>query len=181
MSLHVANRESKDKPFSRPKEIASLQDHNAWAPCLSADGLTLYFESRSSQGKTFCCTRKDKGSAWSKAKVYTAPGFEDSNVSLSFITPDGLTLFGQENSPKPRLMMLSRSSTKAPFSDPKPIQVNNHPLFGYWPRYVSATKELFFVRIPLENGRWDKTRPVGLWVIKNFPLSDSSNGPGQSE
>jgi hypothetical protein len=170
MSLHVATRESLDKPFSRPKEIASL---HAWSPCLSADGLTLYFCSRSFQSKTCYFTRRDKESPWSKAKVYDPPGFEDSNVSLSFITPDGLTLFG--SSQKPSLVMLSRTSIKRPFQKPMQIEVNNRPLFGNWPRYVSATQELFFWRIPLKDGRWDKTRPVGIWVIKNFTLPDASN------
>jgi hypothetical protein len=50
MSLHVATRQSPDKPFSRPGEIAGLEGDNAWVPCLSADGLTLYFYSRSAQG-----------------------------------------------------------------------------------------------------------------------------------
>ena len=84
MSLHVATREALDKPFSRPKELPSLQSHNAWSPCLSADGLTLYFYSRSFQGKTFYCTRRDKESPWSKAKVYAPPGFADRDVHLSF-------------------------------------------------------------------------------------------------
>lgn len=179
MSLHVATRESVDKPFSRPKEIENIQDCNAWSPCLAPDDLTLYF---GSQGKTFFCTRKDKGAEWGKPKGFTVSDFENSNVLLSFITPDGLTIIGQEShSPKPRLMMLSRSSTKASFQEPKPIQVNHRPLFGYWPRYVSATKELFFVRIPLDSGNWDKTRPVGIWVVKNFVLPDATNGPEQSE
>lgn len=181
MALQVATRESPDKPFSRPKEINNLRDNNAWSPCLSPDDLTLYFGSRSLQDKTFFCTRKDKGAAWGKAKAFTASGFEGSNVSLSFITPDGLTIFGQDSSPTPRLMILSRSSTKAPFSDPKPIKVNQRPLYGYWPRYVSATQELFFVRLPLDKGRWDKSRPVGIWVVKHFVLPGASNGPEQSE
>jgi hypothetical protein len=180
MSLHVANRESTDRPFGRPKEIADLQEHNAWAPCLSADGLTLYFTSRSSQDRTLFCTRKDRKSAWSKAKTYAAPGFEESNVSLSFLAPDGLTLFGQANGSKPTLMTLSRSSTGASFSESKPVEVNGHRLFGYWPRYVVATKELYFVRIPLNNGRWDKTRPVGLWLVKNYVPSNASSDSGQT-
>lgn len=179
MSLRVATRESVDKPFNRPKEIENLQEYNAWSPCLSPDDLTLYFGTKN---KTSFCIRKEKGAEWGKAKVFDASGFDDGNVSLSFITPDGQTIIGQEHSQKPRrLMMLSRPSVTAPFSDPKPINVNNRQLFGYWPRYVSATKELFFVRVPLDNGAWDKSRPVGIWVVKNFVLPDVASGPEQSE
>ena len=160
-------RQSPDKPFSRPGEIAGLEGDNAWVPCLSADGLTLYFYSRSAQGTKkglVYCSRKDKESPWSKAKAHALPGFEERAVVLSLITPDGLTLFGLENNQKPSLLTLSRSSTKSPFQESKRIEVNNRPLFGFWPRYVSATQELFFVRIPLKEGSWDKTRPVGIWV-----------------
>lgn len=171
LSLQRANRESLDKPFGRPTEIVNLRSHIPWAPCLSVDGLALYFESRPSK-EVVCCTREDKESSWSNAQIFDAPGFRDGNISLSMITPDGLTLFGQETNATeaPSLMMLSRSSTDEPFGEPKGIRFNNRPLYGYWPRYVSTTQELFFVRVPTKDGQSDKGRPIGIWVVKNFTL-----------
>jgi hypothetical protein len=175
MSLRVATKKALDQPFGRPKEIEALQSHNAGSPCLSSDGLTLYFGSRS-QNSVVYCTREDKESPWSKAKVYDAPGFEQSDLALSLITPDGLTLFGhdtfKQGAWKPSLMMLSRSSTKRPFKEPQRIEFDNRPLYGVWPRYVPATHELFFVRISLKDGRYNKDKPVGIWVVKNFSPSD---------
>ena len=135
--LQVATRKAIVEPFDHPKEIPSLRSQNAWAPSLSTDGLTLYFALRISKGTVYC-TREDKESPWSQPKEFNSRGFEESNISLSLITPDGRTLFGQERNQKPRLGMLSRSSTTRPFEDFKRIEVNSHPLFGYWPRYVSS-------------------------------------------
>ncbi len=173
MSLHATSRDTVKSSFRRPSEIAELAGFLSWGPCLSADGLTLYFTHRTStpQGSMVVyCTRPDRSSPWSSAKTFAKVA-----LGCPSVTSDGLHLLGhdtaasrQNNAEHSHLLIWTRPSAQAAFS--KCIEIDGFPgLRGQCPRYVPPTKELFFVRESFKNGQPER-RHTALWIIKNFSL-----------
>ncbi len=69
--LYSATRPSKDKPFPAPRIVRELQNlDSAWNPSVSADGLTLYFDSRDENGinHIVSATRASRNAKWSQPK-----------------------------------------------------------------------------------------------------------------
>ena len=174
MSLYCATRTAVDKPFGRPKEIPELAGRNCWAPCLSGDGLTLYFLATASRKDqiTLCCTRKERSASWTRPKGFTDLDFDSGSVAVSFSTADGLTMFGHQNRDQRNILAIcSRSAPSKPFEEPKAIEVRKHLVVGVWPRYVEASHEIFFAgQAPLRDGPLSQNTPISIWVIKNVVL-----------
>jgi hypothetical protein len=172
-SLHVVTRPARDWPFGHPREIAELRPQTLTeereAPCLSADGLTLYFQ-RSEKGSAefWFTTRARLDAKWEAPQrlPMVLDRLPDRKLTWPFVTTDRLTLYctHEGSAGKFRLMVWSRKSPSEPFADFRYLEVPNVPdLFGRAPRYVEATNELFFnASGPEGQGVWD------LRVIKNY-------------
>jgi hypothetical protein len=183
-SFYVSTRDSSDKPFKRPVEVPELSKFYPGGPSLSADGLTMYFCSFSSgndskSSSLLYTTRKDRSSSWVEPKPVPNVKSEGGKVSGSFLTMDGLNLLvddrrATETEERRNLMMWTRASLGKPFENGRHIDFDTlPPFFGGSPRYVAATKELFFERYFFEGKRWRPSRN-SIWVVKNFTLPNVS-------
>jgi len=171
-SLYEAERSSVDDGLSRPREIRELRDEpSPKSPCLSPDGLTLYFNRSRNQGVEFAyATRNSLNDSWSPAKLLPVDaGDIEGRWTWAFVMNDGLAMLcsveGQQNAGETgNLLMLSRKSEVAPFENPQFITVQGlAPLTGRAARYVESTGELVFARSVRE-------REFKLWMVKHLDL-----------
>lgn len=208
-SLHLTTRSAPDKPFIRPTEISEFAKLFAGAPCLSSDGLTLYFNVRSAPddyhtATIVVSTRKDKSSAWSTPKPVPELTIDDGTLQNPLVTPDGLNLLGSQNlgpddkGKKGNLLLWSRPALGRPFVRSGVIDPENlPPLVGATPKFVPATSELFFTRYSSEEkkrtGKWAQAHPErasqtvtrrSIWVVKNVTIDSlmaTSKGESKTE
>ena len=180
--INVATREDAQQPFTRGRRIAELAgEEEPKNLSLSPDGLSLYFN-RGSGGELVVSTRKSKDSSWTKPKPVSVQSRGISGTLGWVCVPgDGLTMYccaqgaGQLQANTGNLLVLFRASAAQPFGKPSTIEVEGTPpLYGRSPRYVEATKELFFTRA-LPKGK--KATSWSIWVIRNFvPPTDAGGG-----
>jgi len=168
-TLQSLKRKSATDDFGRPtliKELGTkeLGDKNNFivSPGLSADGLTLYCEVL---GKGTCaCTRSKPTNPWSKPKKLPIVTSEDGNQRFPYVADDGLWLFCTNTEiadpQTANIALYVRENDDDPFSFKGYLKAGETPLHGEFPRYVSATKELFFVK--KKDGRPE------IHVVKNF-------------
>jgi hypothetical protein len=176
--INVATREDAQQPFTRGRRIAELAgEEEPKNLFLSPDGLSLYFNTG---GEMVVCVRKTKGSPWSKPKQVAVQGKNISGIpTWPYISDGGLTMYccvqggGQSQANTGNMLVLSRSSVTQPFGKPSTIEVEGTPpLYGRSPRYVAATKELFFTRA-FPKG---KKTTWSIWVIRNFVTPTDAGG-----
>lgn len=125
-SLYESERSSVDDTLSRPREIRELQDEpSPKSPCLSPDGLTLYFNRSRNEGAEFAyATRNSLNEPWSHARLLPVDaGDIDGHLTWAFVMNDGLTMLCSAEGLKDAgetgsLLMLSRKSKVAPFENP---------------------------------------------------------------
>lgn len=176
--FHSTTRPSVEEPFERPRQIREFLDQDRpWNPCLSPDGLTIYFNRRrlepdGSRPYEFAFSkRSSRNEPWSKPEPLPIQrdGIEG-NLQKLYVTADGCSLYcthlARENKfEKGNLMVWWRATTKEPFAEHRYIEIKGlPPLAGECPRYVLATNELFFERsYPKDSGK-----KAGIWVVKNF-------------
>jgi len=171
--LYSTSRPSLEETFARPRLIRELKDEpNVKNPCLSPDGLKLYFNRQSaSDGVEIVASQRSSLDArWSAPKsVSIRSDRVDGSMTWVFVSGDSDKLFcssqGGRPGPNGNLMLWQRSNASQPFRDFSYIQIpGTERLVGRSPRYVAATNELFFTR-PMEDKKWT------IWVIKNFDPS----------
>jgi hypothetical protein len=184
VSLYVTTREAADIPWKRAVEIPELHDAKFPAyPCLSDDGLTLYFSSRLFhikskearggwwKGELMYTTRKNRNSPWSPPKPLPVSRHTDGCITYPHVVSGGLTMFCVNCREAPggfvgQLMQYSRASVNEPFVQGKLIDLKNLPQLSVaTPRYIAATNELFVTRRPLPQ---DPVKTMGIWIIRNF-------------
>jgi hypothetical protein len=164
--LYATTRNTANSPFRRPSRISELMEFSPWSPCLSGDGLTLYFNDTTKTG-VVSSTRPNRSSPWGRPRPFAS--IESASL---YLTPDGRHLLGTEIAKNQRLdrsnlWVWSRSSTGEQFHKSSRIEFAGcPPIFGGCVRYVASTKEVFFSRI-LKDGK-----PTGIWLIKNFDLPE---------
>jgi len=178
--LHTTARVSLDLPFKRPSLIRELKDQpQVKNPCISADGLKLYFNRHSGDsGSEFVvATRRSRDSKWTNPKhvPIQKDGLEGNLTWLSLSNDRYTLLCSHEETARiangeATLMVWTRGTEEEAFSNYQYIKFPGmDALIGRSPRYVAATNELFFTRLVGEdqagNKRW------GIWVVKNFDLS----------
>lgn len=168
--LHSTTRSSSDAPFKRPRAIRELRDQpTVKNPCISEDGLSLYFNRKGSRTPTefAVCTRRSSSSPWGRPKTLKVqhPQVKGHLVWL-FVSNDGLHLFCTNQGadlPNGNLMVWTRKTTNESFRVFEYIEFPDiDPVFGRSPRYVESTGELFFTQPKPETKKW------GVSVIKNF-------------
>ena len=138
-SLFATSREAPDKPFRPPAEITELSQPNVWGPCLSPDGLKLYFNgSPPSTASVVYSARSDRASPWSDPKV-----FADLDVSCPSLTADHLRLLGHDSNAfknhdfhDGNFVIWSRVSASGPFETSRHITC---PASPSWLAVVLAT------------------------------------------
>lgn len=175
-SLYQTTRSSVDKPFLRPREIRELKNvPKPKNPCLSPDGLSLYFNRAQNQRSEIAyTTRKSLRSPWSPSRSLSVEAESiDGVLTWPFVLNDGLTMLCtvepiQPSGKSGNLVVLSRKSTTAPFENPHVISGNDlAPIIGRSPRYVISTGELVFARFNGPNA-------FSLMMVRNLDLEDIS-------
>jgi hypothetical protein len=181
-SIHVARRRGTDEVVGRPQEVAELKSivtpRNLF---LSRDGLSLLFNDGSDtegRPRLSMVTRTSSVSRWGgpHALKVTKPVGAEGDILCPHLTSDGLTLFGvfSRRGADPRLefMTWGRKTKGETFTDPRPVAIPDvRGFFGWTPRYVDATHELFF-----SSGRLSPDRDMNLWLVRNFTLPEAGSG-----
>ncbi|MHC4497741.1 MAG: TolB family protein, partial [Planctomycetota bacterium] len=125
--LWVTERMSTSEPWSHPVNLGEVVNTSVWegAPCLSADGLSLFFESSRSGGEGYddlwVTTRPSRSEPWGKP-VSLGPSVNSPHAESSpCISPDGLTLFFGSARPcgfgDIDIWMATRATVNAPWSE----------------------------------------------------------------
>ncbi|MFI4852607.1 MAG: hypothetical protein ACIAZJ_26140 [Gimesia chilikensis] len=171
-SLASATRDDLESNFSRPKTITEVSKKYGFiaAPCLSTDGLTLYY-GRIVKGKGIqfhYSTRSTKNGKWSPPRPLLLPpnGYKMRFMTLS---SDDKYLFcnamdAEEG--KPNLLIYSRGTPQDRFEylgvvDSEELKVNASK-GGAFARYLPDSNELFYA------GTIDDSGDRKLLLIKNF-------------
>lgn len=170
-SLHVATRSSVDAAFSRPREITELsREASPKSPSISSDGLSLYFNRMGRDGKTpefVVSTRTSTNASWLTPKVLRVNRNGITGAFTWVSTDDGSWLLcSQEPSSGPDgNIYVWTKNDNGTYSDAQLIRIDGLvPLIGRAPRYVAATKELYFTKV-VDRGKFE------LWVVRDFDLA----------
>ncbi|QDV17740.1 hypothetical protein Pan153_23950 [Gimesia panareensis] len=167
MGLYQTTRDTVDDNFKRPTRITSAVIQNGFlaGPCLSSDGLTLYCDTmRKGFGPQIqVMTRRTKSSSWSKPQPLQLTPI--GKMKYPHISRDGKYLFctGKDISQGSNIIIHSGRDADGGFHSASVLNVDGITVRGIFPRYVEATKELFFAGEP-ENGNGE----LKLMVLKNF-------------
>ncbi|MEQ8852766.1 hypothetical protein [Gimesia sp.] len=165
--LYQTTRDTVEDNFKRPSRIASAVINNGFlaGPCLSSDGLTLYCDSmRKGVGPQIqVMSRKTKSSNWNKPEPLQLTPI--GKMKYPYISRDGKYLFctGKDISQGSNIIIHSGKDDDGGFHSASVLNIDGITLRGIFPRYVEATKELFFAGEP-ENGNGE----LKLMVLKNF-------------
>ena len=181
--IWVSNRQTKDAPWETPVNLGSPvnSSYHDGGPCVSSDGLELYFWSLRPGGRgsvdIWLTTRLSPEDTWSEPENLSVlnSANDDGHTCLS---PDGLVLFFESDRPDGNfaLWMTRRASR----SDPWTIPINLGPVIN------RSYDESFPVLSPDERMLcFSSTRPGSLggelgdiWQAPILPLVDF-NGDGR--
>lgn len=164
--LYITSRDTVDKTFVRPKKIAAAVLRNGFlaGPCLSADGLTLYCDGmRKGLGPQIqVMTRKSKTSNWSPPKPLKITPL--GRMKFPYVSRNGqyLLCIGRDISQGSNVVIHSRKNANELFSTASIINCEGVTVRGIFPRYVSATDELFIAGQLTDGGE------LKIMVLKNF-------------
>jgi len=188
--LWVATRPTASDPWGEPVNLGPTVNSSAsdWAPSISADGLSLYFNSPrpggygGSWGDIWVTTRATKDDAWGPPVNLGATvnsSYQDVGPGIS---ADGLSLFFTSNRPGGSGSLDLWVTTRATISDPWGSPVNLGPTVNssaaeIGPRISADGRTLFF-------GDYDAGpfRPGGygaadIWVTTRATVSDPWSTP----
>lgn len=178
--LHVASRASADAQFGEPAPIGSLRREGVRCrmPCLTGDGLTLYFERSEAPGKPWefwSSRRAGPRDAWGPPEPVPIVQADKPVVpSFPYVTADGLTLLGIVEWPNGKgLMAWTRAGTELPFDQPQRVifpgagKFPSNPAFF---RFCEKTNEVVF-----SGAKEGESRP-SLWLISDFGLPGREDG-----
>ena len=163
--LCSAVRDDIDKPFQRPKVIKELGNKYGFlaAPCLSSDGLTLYYDWFIKGGEITpsSSTRKNKSSEWSVPHPLEISGAPDKFRNPS-VSHDGKTLYSSMSAEdeKTSNIIMFRKEVDGSFKMAGVVDCGDIVVRGFCPRFVPNTHELFFAGLGGSN--------VDLMVVKNY-------------
>jgi hypothetical protein len=153
--IWVAKRSSISEPWSEPLNLGPLinTEHDDALPCLSADGLSLYFGSRRPGGygdwDIWVARRSTKDDNWGTPKNLGPPVNGSSGDTYPTISVDNLSLYFSSNRPGGSGGMDSWVSTRATTDDPwgEPVNLGeaiNSPVYDSCPYISSDSLALFF-------------------------------------
>jgi hypothetical protein len=133
------------------------------APCLGADGLTLYAEQFGDRSlpPNVRFRRADRTAPWGKPEAVPISGLAKGGLRFPFLSPDGQYLFGNsEESPSGMVVLTSADGGRA-FGSPREIEIPGDVIKGKFPRYSPATNELIF-------SESTTAKTAELYLIRNF-------------
>jgi hypothetical protein len=169
-NLYSSVRKTTKEDFGRPSKISELDGVGFLAcPCLSGDGLTMWAERIEKGTPTVVrCVRNSREDGWSKPELVKMPligstgrtVYVDPKKGYGFCSVVELFKDKTLNS----IVFLSTKDQGATFTNPVVVEVPKEVVNGSFPRYVEATRELFFV------GRLDESGRSKLMVFRNFDL-----------
>ena len=187
--LWVTTRASKDAPWGVPENLGPVinSEHDEASPCISADGLELYFmlliDGHPNRSEILMASRPTREDPWGEpVNLGWAVNSNDFEYT-PFISDDGLALFFSRGYSKSHIYVCRRSSTTSPwggavFFDP----VNSGtPNDMYTSSAGECETKVFFVN---EDPTLYFTRAAtlfdnySLWQMKIHPIVDF-NGDGQ--
>jgi hypothetical protein len=189
--LWVSTRASKDDPWGQPVKLAAPVNsgNGEDCPCISADGLSLYFISNrpgvsSNPGNTdiFVTTRPSKIDPWGEP-VNLGPNVNTNYYEYTpFISPDGLSLFFSRGFQKAHVYVCKRRTTTDPWGAAEffaPVNsgtavYSNNPGSAEWNLSFShKDSTLYFSRATdIFSNDFD------IWQVEVIPLVDF-NGDGK--
>jgi hypothetical protein len=169
--LQAATRDSQEAAFNRPHKIAEFNSLGFMAaPCLSEDGLTLYAERAvGKKPEIVRFTRQTRQDKWSRPKTVSLTGTSNPNLRFIFVTDNGRRCFccipdRLRDKQSNNLLMFSSRDQGLTFDSPAFVELPGTTVQGKFPRYVAATRELFFSSEANERGE------AQLFAIRNFDL-----------
>ena len=189
--LWVSTRASKDDPWGQPVKLAAPVNsaNGEDCPCISADGLSLYFLSNrpgvsSNPGNTdvFVATRPSKIDPWGEP-VNLGPNVNTNYYEYTpFISPDGLSLFFSRGFQKAHVYVCKRRTTADPWGPAEffaPVNsgtavYSNNPGSAEWNlSFAQGDPTLYFSRATdIFSNDFD------LWQVAVTPIVDF-NGDGK--
>ncbi|QDU05956.1 hypothetical protein V6x_57000 [Gimesia chilikensis] len=164
--LYQTTRDTVEDNFKRPSRITSAVFINGFlaGPCLSSDGLTLYCDGmqKGVGPQIQFMTRKTKSSNWSKPQPLKLTPI--GKMKYPYVSRDGKYLFctGKDISQGSNIIIHSGKDDDGGFHSASVLNIEGITVRGIFPRYVEATKELFFA------GESENGGELKLMVLKNF-------------
>jgi hypothetical protein len=174
--LWVATRVSREDPWGEPVNLGeSVNTHyDDDQPCLSEDGLSLYFASNRPGGAgnsdIYVATRATKKDPWSK------PTLLSSKININwkwethpFVSPDERSLFFSQGGSTVDIFVTHRAAKTDPWKIPESFYpVNTLPNVKYGLSYSQADSTIYFSR---GNGIMNLAS-FDIWQLEVTPIVD---------
>jgi len=149
-----ANRNDKWLPVIPLNEINSQWDDGG--PCLSSDGLTLYFHSQRPGGlgstDIYYATRSSAGQPFGQARNLSRVN-SSSQETTPWISNDGLTLYFASDRQGGKgdfdIWYVTRPRVDAPWSEPENLSGANSAFYEFSPCFDRGTQTLYFESVRL--------------------------------
>lgn len=183
--LWVSRRTSTSEPWSPPENLGEIVNGAVWegAPCLSSDGLSLFFGSSRSGGMGYndlwMTTRASRNDRWGEPVNLGASVNSPHNDSTPCISPDGLALlfasarpggFGDHD-----IWMATRAAVDQPWSEPANLGPGINTLFMESHPSLSPDGSVLYIGVlrPGPDGRPDYELGkdgLGTWEAAEVPI-----------
>ncbi len=170
-NLYATSRKTKKDDFGRPRKIPELDGLGFLArPCLSEDGLVLWAD-RIKDGKSEIVRlqRTARDAAWGKSELVNMPLIGSTGAGAYVVPKKGYGFCFVPDLLKDKsannIVYLSTKDQGATFTNPVLVEVPKEVVRGKYPRYVEATRELYFA------GDLEQDGTAKLFVIRDFDLS----------
>ena len=175
--IWVSTRATVDESWEEPENLGSLINSSGFdfAPCVSADGLTLYFNSDKPGGlggqDIYVTTRATKNDPWEEAVNLGAPINTSANETMPSISCDGLELYfssslfggvGQDD-----IYVTMRATTDSPWSDPVNLGETMNASVNDGFSNISADGLIFFFGSLRDGGMGGEDIWMSKWTTKD--------------
>ncbi len=170
--LWVARRASKEDPWGTPENLGPTvnSDQKEDSPSLSADGLSLYFQSDRSGGQgyfdLYVATRPSLDAPWGPPENVGVPINTNNDETTPFLSPDGLSLYfsvairtWSSTSYVSNMYVSHRKTVSSPWETPRLFAPVQMPGLEYNLTFSENDSTLYFA-----NGG-DFFGPFDLWKV----------------
>ncbi|MEN6308588.1 MAG: S8 family serine peptidase [Anaerohalosphaeraceae bacterium] len=199
IDLWTASRSSIDAPFENIRNLSEINlTNNDGGPCISQDGLTLYFSSTTRPGYASWCNlykakRKYLSETFANIKLINYPGYDiNSTESSCYVTPDEKNIYF--NNDEYGVYLISLQGLATGFAASAPCLASDEGSL-YYERYTPEINKTCIVRSDINDkltsfGReivLDELTPPGIdakdpWIsqdnLRLFFTEQTSSGPG---
>jgi hypothetical protein len=173
--LWVSKRATKDDPWGKPENLGPTANTTSWEgqPCLSADGLSLYFSSERPVGygapDLYVTSRRTLSDPWDPPVNLGAPVNTPQGQTAPFISPDGLSLYYTHGTAPLLDIYVSRRATVAsPWGPPVKFDPVNSSAMEFYLSFSDKDPTLYFTR---STNLW--TPSAGdVWQVQVTPIVD---------